>query len=199
MSQLGSLGNRLISLLDTTVTWAIGDEPTHKERLTWTRPTFKSQRRVRKGTSSGQGFSKRKLGTTNWFRTAAVICLMSNTGHAKTTRFDSDSVKIHVDNCASRCITHSLSDFVKTPQKVIGRVKGMGGDKVAVTAVGTIRWTFDDDNGTSHAFLIPGSLYIPESPARLFSPQHWAQERKDHCPKRNGTWQATFADHVLLV
>jgi hypothetical protein len=75
----------------------------------------------------------------------------------------------------------------------------MGGDKVAVKAVGTIRWTFDDDDGVSHAFLIPGSLYIPDSPARLFSPQHWAQERKDNMPQKNGTWQATFADHVMLV
>ena len=75
----------------------------------------------------------------------------------------------------------------------------MGGDNVAVKGVGTLRWTFDDENGISHIFLIPGSLYIPDSPARLFSPQHWAQERKDDSPVRNGTWQATFADHVLLV
>jgi hypothetical protein len=70
---------------------------------------------------------------------------------------------------------------------------------VAVSAVGTIRWTFDDDAGVSHALLIPGWLYIPDSPARLFSPQHWAQERKDDFPKRNGTWQATFADRMKLV
>ena len=124
---------------------------------------------------------------------------MTTTGRAEASRFDSDSVIIHVDNCASRCITNSMADFVKPPQKVIGRVKGMGGDKVAVAAVGTIRWTFDDDDGISHAFLIPGSLYIPDSPARLFSPQHWAQERKDNVPKRDGTWQATFADHIMLV
>jgi hypothetical protein len=75
----------------------------------------------------------------------------------------------------------------------------MGGDNVAVKAVGTIRWTFDDDDEVSHAFLIPGSLYIPDYPARLFLPQHWAQERKDNVPQKNGTWQATFADHVMLV
>jgi hypothetical protein len=48
----------------------------------------------------------------------------------------------------------------------------MGRDKVAaVKAVGTIRWAFDDDDGISHTFLIPGSLKIPDSPARIFSPQ----------------------------
>ncbi len=189
----------MIKCLDNLVVWAIGNEPTDKERLTWTHARFRNQRRVRKGMSSGQGYNKRKVGTSEWFQTAAVVCLLATSGQAKSTRFDSDSVTIHVDNCASRCITNSISDFVKAPQKVIGRVKGMGGDKVAVAAVGTIRWTFDDDDGLSHTFLIPGSLYIPESPARLFSPQHWAQERKDHVPERNGTWQATFADHVMLV
>ena len=190
-----------IVYLNIIATWVVGDEPTKKERLTWTSPRFRAQKRVRRGMWSGQGFNKRKLGTSTWFRTAATVCLIASTAGQtqQTTRFDSDSVTIHVDNCASRCITNSLQDFVKPPQKVIGRVKGMGGDKVAVTAVGTVRWRIDDEEGISHSFLIPGSLYIPESPARLFSPQHWAQERKDNVPLKNGTWQATFADHVLLV
>ena len=178
--------------VDQAVTWATKLGPTDKERLTWT------NRRVRIG-SSGRGYNKRHLQTSSWFRTAAVICLVSTTAKGHTTTFDSDSVTLHVDNCASRCITHSLKDFVTPPRAVNGRVRGMGGDNVAVTAVGTIRWSFDDDNGMTHTFLIPGSLYIPSSPARLFSPQHWAQERKDDHPNKNGTYQATFADHVKLV
>ena len=197
---LGRLMSAATTYLDRLVTWAFGNEPTTKERLTWTAASFRNHRRVRKGLSSGQGYNKRRIGTSSWHRAAAIICLVATTGRAEMARFDSDSYVIHVDNCASRCITHSLSDFVRPPQKVVERVKGMGGDKVAVSAVGTIRWwTFDDDEGTTHAFLIPRSLYIPESPARLFSPQHWAQERKDDIPKKNGTWQATFADHVKLV
>ncbi len=81
---------------------------------------------------------------------------------------------------------------MRAPQQVVGRVKGMGGDKVAVRAVETIRWTVDNDDGDPHLFVIPGSLYIPDSPARLFLPQHWA-------PTINGTWHATFADHVMHV
>lgn len=130
---------------------------------------------------------------------ASIICMIAKSGNVAAARFDSDSVVLHVDNCASRCITNDLTDFVKPPRQVVGRVKGMGSDKVAVHAVGTIRWSVDDDEGMAHSFLIPGSLYIPESPARLFSPQHWAQERKDDSPKPNGTWQATYADHIVLV
>ena len=159
--RLGHCLETAANLIDRLITWAIGDEPTDKERLTWTSAEFRNQKRVRKGMSSGKGFNKRHLGTSLWHKTAAIICLVATTGRAETTRFDSDSVTLHVDNCASRCITHTLSDFVRPPQKVIGRVKGMGGDTIAVSAVGTIRWTFDDDDdGVSHAFLIPG-CFLP--------------------------------------
>jgi hypothetical protein len=59
---------------------------------------------------------------------------------------------------------HKLAQqFCKDTQKAIGWVNGMGGDKDSVTAVGTIRWTFDyDSSGVSHAFLIPGSSFITE-------------------------------------
>ena len=162
-------------------------------------PTINYQQRVRKGRSAGKGYCKRRLGISEWFKTASVICLMTRVGHSSATGFDSDSYTLHVDNCASRCITHSIEDFISPPQKVIGRVKGMGGNNVAVAAVGTLKWTIDDDNGTSHTFLIPRSLYIPDSPARLFSPQHWAQEQKDDVPLKHGTSHTTYSDHVMLV
>ena len=41
------------NILDRAVTWLIGDEPTFKEKLTWTRPRFSVQQRVRKGRSRG--------------------------------------------------------------------------------------------------------------------------------------------------
>jgi hypothetical protein len=182
---LFDVGLSVLNWIDDMVTWTIGNEPTHKERLTWTNPTFACQRRVRQGRSSGQGYSKRRLRTSRWFTRVSVICLLARSGSATPTRFDSDSVVIHVDNCASRCITNALSDFVGDPQQVVGRVKGMGGDKVAVQAVGTIKWNVEDDDGISHSFMIPGSLYIPDSPARLFSLQHWAQARKDNTPNIN--------------
>ena len=39
------------NILDKAITWLIGDEPTYKERLSWTSPRFRSQQRVRKDRS----------------------------------------------------------------------------------------------------------------------------------------------------
>lgn len=95
--------------------------------------------------------------------------LWCHKGVHRQPSFDSDSVEIHVDNCALRCITNNARDFVKPPQLAVGRVKGLCGQKVAVHAIGTIRWTFEDDEGTLHAFLVPGTLYVSDSLAKRLS------------------------------
>jgi hypothetical protein len=117
-----------------------------------------------------------------------IIAFTAFHGYGQGNNFDSDAVLLHVDNCASRCVTNNIGDFVRAPTTVSGRVKGIGGTKVLVVAIGTIKWTFDDNDGNTHSFLIPGSLYIPTSPARIFSPQHWAQCQRDHKPTKDGTW-----------
>jgi hypothetical protein len=50
----------------------------------------------------------------------------------------------------------------------------------------------------SHTFIIPGSIYAPQAPHRLLSPQHWSQAANDNHPTTNGTWCATYSDHIIL-
>jgi hypothetical protein len=53
--------------------------------------------------------------------------------------YDTDSFMIVVDNCCSRCITNSLSDFIEPPKKTNLKVRGIGGD-VSATMTGTVTW-----------------------------------------------------------
>jgi len=41
-----------------------------------------------------------------------------------------------------------------------------------------VTWKFEmeDDDGTTHAIYIPNTLFVPEEPFDLFSPQHSGQE-----------------------
>ena len=41
-------------------------------------------------------------------------------------------------------------------------------------------------------------MYAPKAYSRLLSPQHISRERKDHFPKRNGTWCATYDDNIVF-
>jgi hypothetical protein len=111
--------------------------------------------------------------------------------------FDSDSFLIAVDNCCSKCITNSMSDFIEPPERVNIRVRGIGGN-VTATLIGTVQWSIEDDNGKIHTWTIKGTYYNAASPYRLFSPQHRAQIVDDNYPKRRGTWCGTYDDAVEL-
>ena len=84
---LTSVINGAIQQIGRVVTWAIGSEPTDKERLTWTKAPFNCQRRVRYDRSTGQGYNKRKTGTSQWHRTTAIVCLLATAHHTQATKF----------------------------------------------------------------------------------------------------------------
>ncbi len=67
-----------------------------------------------------------------------------------------------------------------------------------VTAKGMIKWTFKDDMGQKHTFLIPGSYLASGAPGRLLSPQHWSKVTRNNTRDTKGTWQATYDNKVVL-
>jgi hypothetical protein len=159
------------------------------QSLGTSRSRRRSQSSCRSTSRRSGGRQRDLLRRKQWARTSGMVVamLVTTSQGRQAAAFDSDSFKLYVDNCASKCIANNIDDFVRAPQKVRGRVKSFDGNKVSVHAVGTIKWDFEDENGTAHSFLIPGSLYVPSAPARLFFPQHWAQEQKDHYPSKDGT------------
>jgi hypothetical protein len=116
----------------------------------------------------------------------------------RSVRFDTDSKLIRIDNCASKCISPHLEDFIGETRETSKRVKGIGGTIVQGIRVGTIKWQIEDDEGVVHDLLLTNSYYVPSSPSRLLSPQHWAQLAKDNKPKPRGTWCATY-DYEIIV
>ena len=109
--------------------------------------------------------------------------------------YDPDSYWMAVDNCCSNCISNCLDDFVGPLQRVIARVKGIGGTQVVATMKGVLRWRITDDEGRVHTFLIKDSYYHKESPYRLVSPQHLAQACYDD---GRGTWCGTYRNAAEL-
>ena len=88
--------------------------------------------------------------------------------------FDSDSYLIALDTGASGCMSNYENDFVPgTLVKVKKDITGLG--TVTAVMMGTLKWAFEDDDGTVDEFKIPESYYVPNLPVRLLSPQHWAQ------------------------
>ena len=107
--------------------------------------------------------------------------------------FDSDAESIGIDNRASACISHDITDFVGDLIDTKRTIIGYHGTKTSHLKKGTLRWKWTDDEGLSHIHSIPNSYYSPEGNCRLLSPQHWAQACKQ------GAHSITTEKDVTLV
>ena len=92
------------------------------------------------------------------------------------TRFDTDSILVGADVCASATLCqfkHLFTDLVPVEGMFL---KGVAG-KIPVVAKGTLHLTFHDDQGESHTFSVRDSYYVPELQMTLLCPQQWAKQR----------------------
>jgi hypothetical protein len=126
---------------------------------------------------------------------------INESAEAHQCLFDSDSFTIHVDNCASRCMTNCINHFISPPNQPAfnTKVKGIKSNtSLEVKGEGTIKWRIADDDGRVHSHIIHNALYVPDIPAYLLSPQHWAQSANDTFPNSNGTTCITTRNAVVL-
>lgn len=138
-----------------------------------------------------------------YYNVAKILCLAYHAtnqyNQVPDAVFDTDSVSIKVDNCASAAISNDKRDFI---DKLIPcarvKVKGLVGYAPGIVMKGTIQWKIDDDNGVPHTLTLPGSYYVANATAKLLSPQHWAQVAKDNRPLPRGTWCGTYDDGIIL-
>eukprot|EP00957_Ditylum_brightwellii_P069217 5255265-Ditylum_brightwellii.AAC.1 len=112
---------------------------------------------------------------------------------------DSDSFVIHVDNCASTCVSNDINHFVLVIDTLHSHyIKATGGNHIKVHGKGMIRWSIQDNSGTVHPIYIKDALFVPEATVCLLSPQHWGQFVQDHHPKRDGMWCKTVSEQCIL-
>ena len=92
--------------------------------------------------------------------TMPAVAMQANVKHSeRMTHFDTDTQWIGVDNRCSGCISHVKSDFVGRLLPTTRTIKGFAGSRTINVSIGTLRWEWEDDTGTTHSFLIPNSYY----------------------------------------
>ncbi len=112
--------------------------------------------------------------------------------------FGASSHPIGIDNRCSLSISGFREDFVGPLVECSRPIDGFSGHKTTATHHGTIHWEIEDNTGMRHTFRLPRSLYVPGSPHRLLSPQHWAQTTR----KREGEAKPlciTTDDRVVMM
>ena len=107
-----------------------------------------------------------------------------------TSKFNSDSYRIGIDNHASRSLSFNKAHFEDLILKEMGNCRALGNTSDsgrAIQGIGTLVFTIQYDIGQWHTIRIPNSLYIPLSKNVLVSPQHWVQDADDNLPMEHGT------------
>ena len=129
-------------------------------------------RRIRKRSKvRGRPRRKGKLLTCH-----AVMVFSAAARSSNVVAFDTDSGEVGINNRASGCFSHVISDFVGPMRDCNKVVKGFGGSRTSNVKMGTLKWSWDDDKGVKSTHLIPNSYYSKVGGVRLLSPQHFAQE-----------------------
>ena len=115
--------------------------------------------------------------------------------------FDSDSFLIQIDSGASRSISNKREHFESIEPLDVNepnRICGPTGEESPIKGKGTLNWKIEDDDGVVHTIKLKDSLYVPNFTSCLLCTQHWSQVANDHFPQRNGTWQASYSDTIVL-
>jgi len=109
-----------------------------------------------------------------FFATDKVLkWLLSTTSPSKNQSFNPSSCQhfeIIIDSGASTSYANNLTDFVRYVKSIPGiPINGIA-NQLTATAIGTVNWFVDDDNGNT-ATIELHTMYVPGLPIHLLSPQ----------------------------
>ena len=95
---------------------------------------------------------------------AALVAIAMATSHVNayhTMWYDTDSGPVGIDNRCTACLSHEISDFDGPLMDVERSIRGFGGSRTTGVKQGMLVWTWEDDEGGRHKFVIPNSYYVP--------------------------------------
>ena len=105
----------------------------------------------------------------------------NDTASSRISFFTKDPENVYVDNCANTHITNNKDHFVDFKSIRRGsrdKVSTVGGNAMPV-GEGTVKWSWRDDDGRSHTYLLKHCRYYPNSPACILSPSQLGLQIKD--------------------
>jgi len=123
------------------------------------------------------------------FVTKFCTILSSQINQKDEMDFLSDGDTIMVDNSANAHICRDKKFFVGEIRSVNSEagVATIGGTDFKPAGIGTVEWTWTDDNGRRHTMRIENVLYFPQSPVNVLSVTAFASQLGDE----EGTWIKT--------
>jgi len=171
----------VFDFLSLTPATQSGFNPSHNKSMlhkAWLLVSNKASSTLDWMIASTQGWSRRQRGrrsspmltgrqvrlSSKWLRfcvmsVVAVAAADRVRNVAETDPFDTDSSAAGIDNRCSGCITHARSDMPGELKECHRIVEGFGGARQFRVWTGTVHWSWEDDQGCNHDFVIPNSCH----------------------------------------
>ncbi len=124
----------------------------------------------------------------------------TNASTIRLLRFSSNR-PICINTGASCCISNVKSDFIKFQESKSSVFHGISSG-LSITGTGTLKWSINNDNGDEVIIHLPNSLYVPDAPMCLLSPQHMAKYTKhelDGFHSKENFSVLTFSGHQRTI
>ena len=88
--------------------------------------------------------------------------------------------------------------FVGTPKDCHRVIKVFGDTNTTNVKIGTIKWSWLDNTGSSHYIIIPNRYVIPSGGFFLMRTQHWARNQVGNNHKTRCLGEENTFDRVVL-
>ena len=99
---------------------------------------------------------------------------------SKTVYFDTDNQFVICDNAANTHICNDKRMFINLTDEVNpSTVATIAGKNSLPKGIGTVKWTWLDDDGRQHEYELKDVYYFPQSPVNILSVTTFANDLKD--------------------
>jgi hypothetical protein len=109
----------------------------------------------------------------------SYLCAWSSTHQSSSTlmNFNPGGKAVCIDSGASSCISNDKADFIHLEASDNTVLKGIS-SSLHIKGTGTLCWKITNDMGNEVSLYVHNSLYVPDAPMCLLSPQSVCQQTK---------------------
>ena len=111
---------------------------------------------------------------------ATALNIDSRVQGTESVSFDSDSKSAVCDNSANVHVCNQKGMYVGELRPIKShKVATIGGKGHSPEGIGTVKWSWNDDDGRKHEYLVEDVLFFPQSPINILSVTEFAKQLQD--------------------
>ena len=145
-----------------------------------TRWMFKRRKHARSSQSKSPTRHRKSMPGYGQHAFTTVLNIDDRVRGRESVSFDTDSKSAVCDNSANVHVCNQRSMYVGEIKPIEShKVATIGGKGHSPAGIGTVSWSWNDDVGHKHEYLVQNVLFFPQSPINILSVTEFAKQLND--------------------